>query len=40
MIAFMHVATNEDNEDAQKQSNLDNMILLLDCLVNIIQNHY
>ena len=40
MIAFMHVATNEDNEDAQKQSNPDYLILLLDYLAMLILNHY
>ena len=40
MIAFMHVATNEDNEDAQNQSNTDNLILLLNHLTKSILDYY
>ena len=40
MIAIVHVATNEDNEDAQNYSYTRNLILLLNCLTSKIQIHY
>ena len=40
MIAIVHVATNEDNEDAQNYSDPRNLILLLNCLTSKIQIHY